>query len=276
MATLSCFADEIAEDLTTQMQVMDEAGVPFLELRAVDGIPVLELTTEKANEVVSRLQDKGMGVSAIGSPIGKILITDPFEPHLEKFKRALELAHICAADYIRLFSYFIPEGDDPAAYRDEVLRRMQEKAALAEQSGIVILHENESHIYGDIAARCKDIFDNVPSDYLRPILDPANFVQNGERSYDVAYQLYGDQIEYMHIKDAKLETGEVVPAGEGDGQMPEVLAALAERGYDGFLSLEPHLKIAGASSGFTGPDLFRTAVDALRKVAGEAGLPLDT
>jgi len=276
MATLSCFADEIAEDLTTQMQVMDEAGVPFLELRAVDGIPVLELTTEKANEVVSRLQDKGMGVSAIGSPIGKILITDPFEPHLEKFKRALELAHICRADYIRLFSYFIPEGDDPAAYRDEVLRRMQEKAALAETSGIVILHENESHIYGDIAARCKDIFDNVTSDYLRPILDPANFIQNGERSYDVAYQLYGDQIEYMHIKDAKLETGEVVPAGEGDGQMPDVLAALAERGYDGFLSLEPHLKIAGASSGFTGPDLFKKAVAALRKVAGEAGLTLDT
>ncbi len=68
-----------------------------------------------------------------------------------------------------------------------------------------------------------------------------------------------------------LSDGHVVPAGEGDGQLPELLTHLKEAGYQGVLALEPHLKVAGHSSGFSGAEGMKIAVTALRKVMAETG-----
>jgi sugar phosphate isomerase/epimerase len=275
MAVLSAFADEIAVELETQIDVLKREGIRYLELRAVDGIPVLQLTDEKAHEVKSKLDDAGIGVSAIGSPIGKVEIELEFQPHLDKFKRALELALLFETDYIRIFSYFIPKGADPRIYRDEVIRRMKQKVAIAKGAGITLLHENESHIYGDIASRCHDLLTAIQDDSFQAILDPANFVMNDVRPYDEAYLLYSDRIVYMHIKDAVATEKQVVPAGEGDGQFPEIFAALAKRDFKGFLSLEPHLIVAESSFGFTGPEAFARAAAALRKEAATARLEIE-
>jgi len=170
------------------------------------------------------------------------------------------------APRIRIFSFFIPEGEDAAQYRTAVMDRMQMLTALAEEAGVTLWHENEKDIYGDIATRCADIHTTIRSPNLRAAFDPANFIQVGVRPMDEAWPLLAEVSTHIHIKDAVMADTHVVPAGEGDGQVKELLQALVARGYRGYLTLEPHLKAAGPFGGFSGPDLFHTAVEALRKL----------
>ena len=266
MNTVTAFADEISPDLETQLQVLTSEGIKHLELRGVWGKNVLKLTDDELYRVKAELERRGFRVSAVGSPIGKIGVADDFAQHMVDFARALFVAKVFDTPYIRIFSFFIPEGDDPSQYRDEVLRRMKALVRQAEIEGIVLLHENEKHIYGDTPERCLDLLEACASRHLRCAFDPANFVQCGVRPYTEAYPLLAEHIEYMHIKDALFADGKVTPAGDGDGDVAKVLQALKRRGYEGFLSLEPHLSGAGMFSGFSGPDLFKVASDALKRL----------
>lgn len=269
MWTLTGFADEISDDLETQLDTLGAEGIRHLELRAVWGKNVLKLSDDELAKVKQRLAQAGVGVSSIGSPIGKIPVTDPFEPHLRSFMRALHVAGIMGAPYVRLFSFFIPEGKDPAAYRDEVLKRMGRLADAARPYGVTLLHENEKHIYGDVPERCLDILQSVGSSNLRAAWDPANFVQCGVRPHTQGYEMLRPYIEYVHVKDSIMETGQVLPAGQGDGEVRETLRALKDSGFDGYFSLEPHLSSSGPFSGFSGPDLYRKAVQAFKGLLKE-------
>jgi len=270
MFILSGFADEISDDLQVQLDTLEKLGIKFLELRGVWGKNVLELTDEEAEAIKKELDKRGMGVSAIGSPIGKIQIDDPFEPHLEAFRRAIQLAEFFGSKYIRMFSFFVPEGQADA-YREQVMERLRAFLEVVEGHPIVLLHENERHIYGDIPRRCRDIFETLPSPQLRMTFDPANFVMCGVRPFTEAYPLLQDYIEYLHIKDGLMKEKRVVPAGQGDGEVRELLAALQKKGFEGFASLEPHLAMAGDFRGFSGPELFEVAVNALRGLLREIG-----
>lgn len=268
MFTLSGFADEISPDLTIQLETLTQLQVRYLELRGVWNKNVLALQDDELDQVRSTLSDYGIGVSAIGSPIGKIQITDPFEPHLEDFKRAIQIAERLNSKYIRLFSFFVPEGQ-AAEFRPQVMERMQALLDAAKGHPVILLHENERHIYGDIPSRCLDILETLASPQLRMTFDPANFVICGVKPYSEGYDMLKDYIEYVHIKDALMDKKQVVPAGQGDGEVRQLLSSLQDRGFDGFLSLEPHLAHAGEFSGFSGPDLFGVAVRALRGVLAE-------
>ncbi len=269
MWTLTGFADEISDDLETQLDTLGAEGIRHLELRAVWGKNVLKLSDDELAKVKQRLAQAGVGVSSIGSPIGKIPVTDPFEPHLRSFMRALHVAGMMGAPYVRLFSFFIPEGKDPAAYRDEVLKRMGRLADAARPYGVTLLHENEKHIYGDVPERCLDILQSVGSSNLRAAWDPANFVQCGVRPHTQGYEMLRPYIEYVHVKDSIMETGQVLPAGQGDGEVRETLRALKDSGFDGYFSLEPHLSSSGPFSGFSGPDLYRKALQAFKGLLKE-------
>ena len=137
---------------------------------------------------------------------------------------------------------------------------------------MTLLHENERHIYGDIPRRCRDLHETLASPQFRMTFDPANFVMCGVRPFSQGYAMLRDYIAYVHIKDGLLAEKRVVPAGQGDGELRELLRELLERGYDGFLSLEPHLASAGDFSGFSGPELFGVAVSALRGLLQEIGV----
>lgn len=237
---LSAFADEIGDALDTQISGVKKHGIGYIEMRGVDGKNVSEYTPEEMKQVKKRLDAGGIRVSAIGSPLGKIKITEDMDSHIAVFRNVLELAKILETDYIRLFSFYIPEGEDPAAYRDQVLRRMERFVKEAGGSGVTLLHENEKGIYGDNIFRCVDILESIGSDRLRATFDPANFVQCGVQPYPDAYQALAPYIDYVHIKDA-LESGKVVPAGKGIGGVPQLLNELKQKNYQGFLSLEPHL-----------------------------------
>jgi sugar phosphate isomerase/epimerase len=265
--TLTGFADEIDSDLETQLSVLESLDIEHIEVRSVGAQNVLDLDDDEIESVKAELDSRGFTVSSIGSPIGKVDVTDPFEPHLERFERAMDVAERFETKYIRLFSYYIPEGEDPADYRDEVLRRMRRKAELVEERGLVLLNENEKDLYGDTPGRMRDIHLAVDSPNLRMVFDPANYLELGIRPYPDALLQVVEFVEYLHVKDAKLGVrGEMRPAGEGDGRIPETLEALAARGFEGYLSLEPHLQVAGEAGGFSDEEGFRTATRALTDV----------
>ena len=238
---ISGFSDEIDSDIKVQFEHLNKLGIKYFEPRGINGTNISALTLDEAKQLKETMDKYGINASSIGSPIGKIGIKDEFEPHLEKLAHTIEIAKILGTKYIRVFSFFIPKEDDPAIYRDEVMARMKAMTALAGKEGVILLHENEKDIYGDIAVRCKDILDTVDSDNLRAVFDPANFVQCGQVTYPDAYEMLKDHVVYMHIKDALFADSSVVPAGHGDGRVRDILQALSDRNYDGFLSLEPHL-----------------------------------
>lgn len=269
MFILAGFGDEISPKLEEQLDVLESEGIKYLELRSVNNKNVLDLTDDEIEKIKKELDKRKFGISAIGSPIGKIGIKDNFEQHLERFKRAIHLAKFFRTKYIRIFSYYIPEKEEPEKYRDEVMKRMNHKVKIAEQENIVLLHENEHGIYGDIPERCKDIFETIDSQYLRCNFDPCNFVLEGVKPYTQAFPLLKKYIEYLHIKDATYTPAKIVPAGEGEGEIKEILLALKSMNFDGFLSLEPHLAAAGKTGGFSSAELFKVASKSLKKILNE-------
>lgn len=274
---VSCFADEIDVSVDKQIALLQELGIGWIEFRSGDGKGVADYTEKEAEVLMSRLSANGIRISAVGSPIGKIDITQDFEPHFETYRHIVELAGILDTSFIRMFSFFMPEGEEPDKFRDEVMRRMDRMVEYAAGRNVVLLHENEKGIYGDSAARCLDLMKLFYGDHFRCTFDFANFVQCGQDTME-AYEMLRPYISYIHVKDAMRESGDVVPAGTGDGNVAEILNRLDEEGYAGFLSLEPHLAdFAGLKSlekevkerGRTdGEEAFCTAYRALEKLLG--------
>ena len=251
---LSGFGDEIAPELDTQLDVLETLGVRHIEFRAADGIPVADFSTQRMRLVKKRLDERGFLVSSVGSPIGKLDITQPFEEHLAQFQHVLDLSDVLQTPNIRLFSFFIPEGKDAADYRDEVMLRMEALLLVSQGRGKRLLHENERFIYGDTPQRCLDLMKTFEGE-LWMNFDPGNFTQCGVEDILGAYALLKPYIRYVHIKDSLSAPPQRVldmgfqnvsgwlhrPAGQGQSQIPELISTLWKDGYEGFLSLEPHL-----------------------------------
>lgn len=244
---LSGFSDEIDSDIEIQLSHLQELGIRYFEPRTINGKNISELNDEEVLHLKERMDFYGIGVSSIGSPVGKIGISDDFEAHMEVLARTIRTAKMLGTSYIRVFSFYIPDGEY-TLFRDEVMRRMKVMTNQAAFEDVILLHENEKGIYGDSAIRCREILDTVSSPHLRAVFDPANYVQCHQATYPEAYNLLRPYIEYMHIKDA-LASGDVVPAGQGIGFVPEILKSLKASGYEGFLSIEPHL---GSFTGLAG------------------------
>ena len=229
------FADEIDPQMQKQYKTLKALGIEYIELRGVNGKNVSELTTDEVKELKKELDSENIKISAIGSPIGKIKATDDFEEHFETYKKVVEFAKILDTKYIRMFSFYT---DDKVSVKDEVYSRLEKMIAYAKEKGVVLLHENEKGIYGDDAESCHELMQNLYCDNFKAIFDFANFVQVGTDTLK-AYSLLEPYIEYFHIKDAVGKR--VVPAGRGNGNVGEILSLAFEKGYNGFLSLEPHL-----------------------------------
>lgn len=238
---LSAFADEIDPQLSTQMDVLDRFGIKHIEMRGVNGKNLTLYSLEEAREIKKQLDRRCFKISAVGSPIGKIKITEAFDPHLELFRHTIKIAKILDTKYIRMFSFYIPKGEAPEKYREEVINRLKQFIDAADGSGLTLLHENEKDIYGDTPERCLDLFETINCSYFKAVFDPANFVQCDIKTYPRAYNLLKSHIAYIHIKDALFKNHRVVPAGYGDGKVKEILTELYKSGFEGFLSLEPHL-----------------------------------
>jgi len=270
---LSGFADEISPEPGVQLETLAAESIRYLELRSAWSANVVSLTDAELASFRWEIEDAGVRVSAIGSPIGKIGIGAPLGPELERMRRIADIAGMFGTTIVRVFSFFIPAGEPPERYRQAVIDRMGALAQIAAERGIVLAHENEKEIYGDIPERCADLIASVGSPALRATFDAANFVQCGVRPHTDGYELLRPHLVYLQVKDALAATGQVVPAGRGDGEVRETLAALAASGFSGYASLEPHLAAAGRYGGFSGPQEFRRAAAALKDLLRELSIP---
>ena len=159
---ISGFADEIDMNLDEQLRVVKELGMNYICIRAADGKGIADYTPEEFQEkILPRLKAAGVGVSSLGSPIGKIDIGDE-EAYATQLKQLENLCQICKlADckYIRMFSFWMPKDKNPDDFTDQVLEKLEGFAKVAEKYDVILIHENEKDIYGDIGRRCKVILD---------------------------------------------------------------------------------------------------------------------
>lgn len=272
---LSGFADEIDTNLGKQIEVLKKLQMNHVEMRGVNGKGLVDYSINEAREIKKQLDESGIQLSSVGSPIGKIKITDDFAPHMELYKHTVEIAHEMETPYIRMFSFFMPEHESYDLYRGKVMDQLGQFVDYAKASNIILLHENEKDIYGDVADRCLELMKEFYGEHFKAVFDFANFVQCKQDTLS-AYDMLKPYIAYIHIKDALWSDGSVVPAGHGDGNVEKILKMLKDSGYQGFLSLEPHLadfagfssleQSAGEKKKLSGEEAFTIACEALRKI----------
>jgi sugar phosphate isomerase/epimerase len=270
--TLSGFGDEIDPDPRIQAAVLAALGAKHIEVRSAWGTNVVDLDDDQLEALRSVLAGASVGVSAVASPIGKVDVALEPESEVRRLRRVIRVAQTLGTPNIRIFSFFRGRGVPVESIRDGVLTRLRLLADEAEREGVILLHENEKGIYGDIPSRVLDLVEAVGSPALRLAWDNANFVQVGVRPFDDGYAMLRPYVDYLQVKDAVAATGAVVPAGEGDGQLRETLAALRDDGYHGYASLEPHLDEAFELGGFSGPAGFGKAARAFAGLLAELGV----
>ena len=275
MFTISAFADEISPDPVEQVEVLSRAGVRHIELRSIHKTNVLDLTDLQVAEFKSLLDKHGFRLSAIGSPIGKYKIDQPFEPHLKRFERAIALCQTFGTNNIRVFSYYPPsDGHDwngaAPEWEKEMFDRLGQQTRLAERHGVRLVHENEHRIYGDSPERVAKLFTTIASPAFKAVYDAANYVFCG---YDPRKGWNDTKAHtvHFHIKDWKSGESHGSIPGEGQGHWSDVIAEAVKAGYTGFATMEPHLLGGGPTGGHTGPELFPKAIDAFRGILNRAG-----
>jgi len=272
MMKISAFGDEIAVDFEEQLQVLQRLQMPLIDVRAAWGINCSLFTDEHIKCIKQLCHQYQIQVACMGSPIGKSPIQDTIIIESDRLKRIGETARQLGTKNIRLFSFY-PQTSVNHATIQIAAERLQALVSIAAELDLQLLLENEKGLVGDTPERCLKLLQAVDSPRLKFIWDPANFVQCGaaeqvEQWWDSLYPYTA----YIHIKDARLADAAVTPAGEGDGQVKKLLEGLHASGYEGILSLEPHLVEARHSSGFSGADGMKGAVKALRKLMAEVGI----
>ena len=230
------FADEASPMIASQIAAMQRNHLDGLEIRNVDGQNVSDISLEKAQEVKKQLDDAGLVCWSIGSPIGKIQIGDDFAAHLDVLLHTLDVADVLGAGNVRMFSFYLPEHDDPALYRNEVIDKLGKILEVA-KGRAALCHENEKGIFGDSPDRCLDLLTTLPE--LDGVFETANYIQG---CYDPceAFPRMDKRTKYLHIKDALFADGSVTPAGHGDGHLADIVRAFTER-EDPHMTIEPHL-----------------------------------
>ena len=277
MFRFSAFADEITPDFDGQLAALKELGIPLLELRGVDGKSFVQLTDEEVDAVKQKLADAGIGLSALGSPIGKIDADGDFNAHIQLFSRIMDIGEKLGCYRVRMFSFYRGALDEES-FEPRVLGLLEKLLCMAEERGFVLCHENEKDIYGDSPAHEHALLAHFGG-RLKAVLDLGNFAFC-KMDASPAYPLMKDYIEYFHIKDAD-EDGTIVPPGKGVAGLESMLRRVsADRaGQEVILTMEPHLMMfTGLSSlsklddirhkyTFESPfEAFRVAYEAVRNM----------
>lgn len=266
MFKLTGFGDEISPDINEQVKLLVSEHIKYIDLRGYEDKNIVTWTDSDMQIVKDAIDKSGLKVSCIASPIGKVRIIDDFESELEKLDKAIKLSKFFRTRYIRIFTYYPPENEKIENYRKEVIKRIKELVSVAKKNDIVLLVENEGGVYCDIPSRCKDLLDTINSPNLRFLYDPGNFSHIGIKPFEEAYNVLRRYIEYVHVKDSKLNSPIFVPAGEGDVNYDAIFLNLDKSKFNGFVSLEPHLSASGKFNGCTGPELYLKAISSLKSI----------
>src|SRR5579863_747937 len=135
--TLSGFADEISPDPQAQLATLAAESISHLELRSAWSVNVADFTAGQLAAFRAAVDEAGVRVSAIGSPIGKVPVGAPLAPELDRLRRVADVAAELGTAIVRVFSFFIPAGDPPERHRGQVIDRMGALARIAEERGLI-------------------------------------------------------------------------------------------------------------------------------------------
>ena len=272
MIRLCAFADEAASDLDGQIEALKRNGINLLELRSINGKNVSAFTEEETEKYAETLEKNGISVWSIGSPLGKSDIREDMDEYLKRAEGLCKIANGFKAKNLRAFSFFNAYNNE-----DEVIKRLEKTVEIGDKYGVRICHENEKDIYGDILSRTLNVVNSVKGIYS--VYDPANFIQCGEKADDTIAALF-DKTYYFHIKDVVEQTGELVPAGYGNGKIDKIIESIKD---DKVLTLEPHLALFDAYKSIDGTEMkhkfhfktageaFDTAVNSLKNLLFKQG-----
>lgn len=241
--TLSAFTDEAGASIEAQIEAARRAGLNCIDLRSADGFNVSVLPLERARQIRAKLDDAGLGVQMFGSPLGKTDITDDFAPELSKLRHLGELAPILGCRAVRLFSYYNAGGAPHSEWQDVALDRLAQLKEEAHSLELVLFHENERHIFGDLGRDVATLAE-LRDENFRLIFDFDNCAQSGEDVW-ATWQTLRDATDAFHLKDSTTQN-QHVPAGQGQGQIERILRDALSHGWRGPLSIEPHLSHSGA------------------------------
>lgn len=230
MIKLSAFADEADTVLEGQIKALKDNNISYLEMRSINDEDASIMSEKKAKEYYKKLFDNGISVWSIGSFLGKTDINCKEKDFFDSVKRVCEIAKIFKTEKIRMFSFYKAYN-----YRNKVIDFLNKMVEIATEYDLTLYHENEKDIYGDTVDRCIDILDNVKG--LKCVYDPANFIQCGQKA-DYSISKLFDRTDYFHIKDVIEETGEIVPAGYGNGKIDDIISKINN---DKVFTIEPHL-----------------------------------
>ena len=243
MFRYSGIADEAGKPLDVQIKAQKELGWDAIEIRNIDGVNITDLCDEEFEKAYGKIMESGLFVSDFASqlcnwsrPISKHVDID-----VDELKRAIPRMQRFGTKYIRMMSY--PNAGWPEAeWRKEVIRRIKLLARIAEDGGIILAHENCNGWGGVSPENALELKQEVDSPAFQLLFDTGNPPAHGQDSWNF-YSKTIDHTAYIHIKDCKNVEGKVHYAycGDGNGSVPEILADLHKRGYDGFVSIEPHL-----------------------------------
>ena len=272
MIKLCAFSDEADGSLQGQIKALKRNGISYTELRNINGKNVLDFTLDEAREYQKTFEENGISVWSIGSPLGKIDIDCDFDEYQKNVEHICKLANIFKTDKIRMFSFF-----NAFEKKEKVFDYLAKMVEIGKKYGVYMYHENEKHIYGDIAERVQEIMQNV--DGLKYIYDPANYLQCGQDA-NLTLDMFMDKTDYFHIKDVISATQEIVPAGYGDGKIDELIKRLDR---DCVFTLEPHLTVFNGYSSIDSTELknkftyasaneaFDDAVNSIKKLLTSQG-----
>ncbi|MDF2439932.1 MAG: hypothetical protein JWN98_916 [Abditibacteriota bacterium] len=285
--SLSAFADEAGGSCEEQIAALQEAGLKHIDIRGMDSHNISSMPVEVARAAKQKLDAAGISVQMFGSPLGKIDIADDPQSDYDKLRHLAELSSIFDCRNVRIFSYYNKENRSHDAWQAESLKRLSALRDIARETGLVLYHENERHIFGDLGRDVQTIANQLrDQSTFRMIFDFDNFNQSGEDVWQT-WQLLHAQTDAIHLKDSTAEN-QHVPVGRGNGRVREILQDAVVRGWSGLLAVEPHLQhskavMATGPSGqsnqqyaeMTANEAFQAACSEAKKLLQEVGATID-
>jgi sugar phosphate isomerase/epimerase len=270
MFKLSIISDEISPQLEKQLDFLDAEEIKHIEIRSIQKKNILDFTDKELKTLKKAIQERGLTVSAISSPIGKIKLSDDYQAHYQRFLKTLEIAGYLETDRIRIFGFYT-DNAGLEGNRKEILRRIEVQVKEAEKHKIRLLLENEEQsLYGGTAEQIMDVLNTIQSDSLGFLFDPGNYVYFFKKNvYPEYFNKIKSVIQYIHIKDIPLGNSHFTVPGKGDVQYKQLLTDLKATGYDGFLSMEPHLVAGDSKGGFSGTEGVRKAIHAIKNIISD-------
>lgn len=246
------FADEAEKSLAGQISTLKEAGWSAIELRLVGGKNICDHSDEEWAEVRDTLAAEGITIVGFGGQIGNWArpVTSDFQKDVDELRRVAPRMREVGAKFLRIMSW--PNDKDAPLSREEwkneVVRRLRELAPIAEAEGVILAHEN-CNGYGESPEGYLELVDEVKSPALKLIIDTGNnsLHHNSNEATWEYYQKCRDEIVHVHIKSAKPnpEGGDWITCHvDEDPVQRRILEDLHRTGYDGWLSIEPHIKAA--------------------------------